>query len=42
MQLGFSSSGVAIDKKSSSILIYKNKDTDIYTEMMALIKSSGH
>jgi hypothetical protein len=39
VQLGFSSIGVATDKESSSILIYSNKDTEIYAEMMALIKN---
>ncbi len=38
VQLCFSSNGVTTDKKSSSILIYPNKDTGIYTEIMALIK----
>jgi hypothetical protein len=32
VQLGFSSDGVMTDKKSSSKLIYQNKDTVIYTE----------
>jgi hypothetical protein len=32
VQLGFSSDGVGTDKKSSSILIYENKGTEIYTE----------
>jgi len=31
-QLDFSLDGVTTDKKSSSILIYWNKDSDIYTE----------
>jgi hypothetical protein len=39
LQLGFSSIGVATDKECSSILIYSSKDTEIYTEMMALIKN---
>ncbi len=32
MLLGFSSDRVTTDKKSSSIPIYYNKDTGIYTE----------
>jgi len=32
VQLGFSSDKVTTDKKSSSILIYANKDTEIYIE----------
>ncbi len=31
MQLGFSSFTVMTDKKSSTILIFENKDTNIYT-----------
>jgi hypothetical protein len=32
VQLGFSLDRVTTDKNSSSILIYTNKDTEIYTE----------
>jgi hypothetical protein len=32
VQLGISSNGVTTEKKFSSILIYQNKDTYIYTE----------
>ncbi len=33
--------GVTTDKKSSAILIYYIKDTNIYTEWVALIKSEN-
>ncbi len=36
VKLGFSSNGVMTDKKSSTILIYKNRDTNIYTEKVGI------
>ncbi len=38
MQLDFSLNGVVTDKKSSWILIYKNRGTGIYTEKGGTIK----
>ncbi len=36
VKLSFSSNGVMTDKKSSTILIYKNRDTNIYTEKVGV------
>ncbi len=45
VQLGFSSfldsNGVTTDKKSSTILIYLIKDTNIYAEWLALIENGN-
>ncbi len=41
VQLGISSDRVMTDKKSSSILIYQNKDTGIHTEDNGVYLKNG-